>query len=94
MKTENDFKEAVKAKGINFWQVHSCSLCGYGCGFMFEGHLVDYDSGCYCTSCPSLPGKRDWADVANFYNSQKNPSVIREMDEFWGFSKQPAHDNK
>lgn len=86
MKTESDFQIATaKIKPVK-WIIHHCSMCNYPCGYVFtmDYKHVGYDSGCHCvtyeniTPCP-------WSALAEHYNMQRNPEVIKEMNEFWGF---------
>ncbi len=83
MKTVNDFKRQVKAKNITRWLIHDCSMCGYHCGYYFDGDKVEYDNGCGCSMQPRSP--RTWDSVAEHYNMQTNKKGIKKMDEFWGF---------
>ena len=86
MKVAEDFKKAAKERNISFWLIHNCSLCGYPCGYHFRDNEVYYDSGCDCTDS-STWSDRTWDDVADHYNMQKNEKYIKEMDQFWGFTK-------
>jgi hypothetical protein len=84
MRTMEEFKQAKK-NNITRWSIYLCSLCGYDCGYIFDGENVSYDSGCYCvTYCPCIK-PRSWEDVADYYNMQKNENHIAKMDLFWGF---------
>ena len=78
-----DFKKQAKEKNITRWNIHTCSMCGYQCGFIIQGDKLYYDNGCYCSMNP--PTSRDWQYLANHYNMQENKKVIKEMDKFWGF---------
>lgn len=87
MKTGEDFKKSAIENNIDYWPVHNCSMCGYECGyifFMFEEAEVAYDHGCDCTRRRDK-SKRDWSDVADQYNMQKHPDVIKKMNEYWRF---------
>jgi len=88
-KTELDFRNQALKNNIHFWKVHDCSICGYGCGYIFfnEGWPeVVYDSGCDCTR-RYIKEKSTWDSVSTYYNMQRNENVIKEMDEFWRFTK-------
>jgi hypothetical protein len=41
------WKDAIKQAG--FYKLHSCSMCGYDCGWFFDNEQMYYDSGCDCT---------------------------------------------
>ncbi len=86
MKTGDDFRKAAEEKNISKWNIHDCSICGYLCGFVFSGdhQHVAYDSGCDCTGREHYQ-HRIWESVAQHYNLQSHPEVIKEMNKFWGF---------
>lgn len=86
MKTAEDFRGAAKEKGIDFGMMRRCGLCGYLCGFYFRGEDVYYDSGCDCTGSNRWQ-MRTWDHVAEHYNMQKGEKYIKEMNQFWGFTK-------
>lgn len=46
------WKQAIKKAG--FYKLHSCSMCGYECGWLFVEDALFYDSGCYCTRGSNL----------------------------------------
>jgi len=54
--TKNNLLLAIKKSPLF---IHSCSMCGYECQFMFDGELLGYDSGCYCTG-----GCGGWSPVS------------------------------
>lgn len=85
MKTIQDFKKQAKAKSITKWDIHKCSMCGYQCGYLIRGDDLFYDNGCFCSMNP--PNPRDWQDLPDHYNNQKNEDYIKEMNKFWGFKK-------
>jgi hypothetical protein len=85
MRTPEEFKQKVKERKVDFWISHPCSMCNYPVGYVFKGKKVFYDNGCYCTNSPSKLTERKWEDVADKYNQQNHPEVIKRMDEFWGF---------
>lgn len=84
MKTPEDFKKAAELKKITFWLVHNCSICEYPCGYIIRNNDVLYDSGCYCVNYINEQ-PTSWEDLAGFYNMQKYPDYIEEMNKFWGF---------
>lgn len=90
MKTADDFKKVYENRkesgaGIYNWHIHTCSMCGYLCGFVFENNgEVRYDSGCYCLFQPTRLSS--WEAVASHFNMQKDKKYIEEMKQFWGFS--------
>lgn len=83
-KTPEDFEKAVKERGIQRWNIHDCSMCGYSCGYVFNIHCVSYDSGCDCVIYNSIR-QSSWVAVAEQYNMQTDPSVIEKMNKFWSF---------
>jgi len=87
MMEAEDFKKASKKKGITFWPVHICSICGFNCGYEICGEHVGYNSGCGCITCPGWIQERSWEDLAEHYNMQNSEKVIQKMNEFWGFNK-------
>lgn len=82
----DEFRKAALEKNINWWSVHSCSMCDYSCGFMLfiYEHEVIYDHGCDCVRNPNKT-IQSWEHVAEIYNMQSHPDVIKNMNEFWGF---------
>jgi len=92
MKTPNDFAMAAETLGLTRWQMHDCSICGYKCGYIFDGARVFYDNGCNCISYYNPPRESSWTEVADHYNLQVSPCVIEEYDRFWGFSPVPSND--
>ena len=84
MKTGADFKEQTEKNNITRWDIHKCSMCSYQCSYHFIDGNVFYDNGCDCTSGQNL-NPRSWDDVAEQYNIQSYPKVIKKMNEFWGF---------
>lgn len=89
MKAIEEFKDAAKEKDIIFWNIHTCGMCGYRCGFLFDGDTVMYDSGCGCVTYGPVITPRSWEDVADQYNMQKSEKCIAKYDAFWGFTAQP-----
>lgn len=84
MRSGDDFKKQAVKLNITKWPMHDCSICGYPCGYLFRGDEVFYDSGCDCVNYTNIQ-PRNWEDVAEHYNMQSHPDVIKKMDEFWGF---------
>lgn len=88
MKNAEDFRKLSLENGITFWPIYDCSMCGYGCGFMFfwvNETEVAYDSGCDCTQ-RYIKEIRTWEDVANQYNINiNNPDTINKYNYFWRF---------
>ena len=85
-KSPKDFKNAAKKLNLSKWPVHDCSICGYSCGYVFDGNNVGYDSGCDCVTWENIRPS-SWADVADFYNMQHSPKIIEAMNRFWGFER-------
>ena len=86
MKRASDFEKAQKENAISRWPIHDCAICGYHCGYVFRGENVFYDSGCSCGNFNGFQ-PRDFESVADHYNMQDSPRVIKEMNEFWGFQE-------
>lgn len=83
-RTAEEFKAQAKVKNITQWPGHNCPKCGYTVGYYFQGENVFFDNGCDCFSGQNLK-PRTWEEVANRYNMQTHPDVIKKMDEHWGF---------
>lgn len=86
MRKPEEFEKAASDRKITKWLTGSCSLCGYRTGYYFNHDLglVVFDHGCYCVS-PNHISQKDWSNVAQQYNIQQHPDVIKKYDEFWGF---------
>jgi len=84
MKTAKEFEKKVKEENITEWLGHNCTLCGYQVGYHFIEGNVYYDNGCDCTNGKNL-NPRTWEDVAERYNMQTHPDVIKRMNNFWKF---------
>lgn len=80
------FIKAQREKNISRWVIHRCSMCNYGCAFIFRGNSVFYDAGCDCTYGSDLQ-EMMWEDVFDHYNAQKNSKIIEEYNEFWGLNE-------
>lgn len=85
-KAEEFRNNAIKYQ-IESWMFRKCSLCGHPIGFLFLLGMdeVYFDGGCICARLHLQP--RTWEDVAELYNCQENPEIVREFDRFWHFSK-------
>jgi hypothetical protein len=90
MKTIKDFQRQAREKNIERWDIHSCSICGYNCGYIIRGDVVTYDSGCRCI----WMGEHDssWEELSDHYNRNTpeiNPEIKEEytkkVNDFWGF---------
>lgn len=83
MRTPEEFKRQAELKGISYWPAHDCSICGVSVGTEIENGQASYRSACGCSWSPNH--SYGWEFVAERYNMQSNPDVIKRMDEFWGF---------
>lgn len=81
----SEFRIKAKEKGITFWRVHDCYMCGYSCGYLIDGDQVSYDSGCDCVRYGPVIRPASFDSIASNYNMQTNLKVIENMDKFWGF---------
>lgn len=87
MRLPEEFKIQAEKLDLECWPTIECSICGYQMEYLFEDGRVFYDSGCFCVRRENIQ-ERSWQDVANRYNLQTHPDVIKSYDEFWGFDKQ------
>lgn len=94
MRTAEEFKNSAKLHDIKKWDSHPCSLCGYVVGYIFPDGKVYYDNGCNCMRHAPPPTARTWEDVAEHYNMQTHPDVIKKMDEFWKFTPETKNNFK
>lgn len=87
MRTAQEFKQQAKERNITKWHIRECSICGYPLAYFFSPDFeeVAFDSGCDCTSGGPNYQRRSWESVAEIYNMQTQPDVIKKMDAFWGF---------
>lgn len=87
-KTRIDFQIAAFNRRPPRWVVRRCSICHYPLNYQFcDNHeRVAFDSGCDCTRSTNI-NECSWDRLADFYNMQTNESVIKEMNEFWGFDE-------
>ena len=82
IKTSQELKEQAGKIGLTFWKVHECSMCGYQCGYIFNGDNVSYDAGCGCIYQPPHP--RSWEDLAETFNMnqpERNPDFKAKNPE-------------
>ena len=74
------------------WTIHSCSMCGYPCGYMInikpkEGEgIVFYDRGCDCGGSQNVDA-RTFEDMYGHYNMQTNADVRRDMEKVFGIEE-------
>jgi peptide methionine sulfoxide reductase MsrB len=78
------FRERAEKYGIKRWEIRSCDHCGASLGFVFERGHVSWDGACDCANFFGLRPST-WERVAQVYNDQDDPKVIKEMDKFWHF---------
>lgn len=83
MKTPEQFKEQAEKLKITYWPSHDCSICGVSVGTEIHNGEPSYRSSCNCGSSPNH--SHGWQKVADRYNMQTHPDIIKEMNEFWGF---------
>lgn len=84
-----EFENAARERGIVEWRLRGCSICDYQVGYVFRDGDVYWDAGCYCSRIMPPLEPRTSQDVADHYNMQTHPDVIRGYDEFWGFERTP-----
>ena len=92
IKTTEELKTQAREKGITRWKIHNCSMCGYPCGYIINGDIVQYDSGCNCVQGELQ--ERSWEDLAETYNRnqpENNPQIkqeyLDEVNEVWQFEQ-------
>lgn len=92
IKTADELKAQAEKLGLKRWTVHNCSMCGYPCGYLIAGDVVEYDPGCGCVSYTNIQ-PRSWDDLARTYNlnqPENNPrikqSYLDKLNEVWKFS--------
>jgi hypothetical protein len=87
-KTAEDFRQAVKDKGIQTWKLRECSICGSDLNYVFSKDQVYYDSNCGCTKYYTEIQLRSYEELARRYNTNLTfPEYIKEIDEFFGFKE-------
>lgn len=79
-----EFMNAARESKLKRWPILRCGICNAWHDFVFEGDEVKYDVGCLCRGTCLKPSS--WDEVADHYNIQSNPHLIREMDAQWGFT--------
>lgn len=82
IKTTQELKEQAEKIGLKRWNIHTCSMCGYSCGYIIEGDEVFYDAGCGCLYNPPQP--RTWGDLTSAFNRnqpENNPDFKGEHPE-------------
>lgn len=91
IKSADELKAQAALKGITFWPVHDCSICGYTCGYYLYLEKPYYDSGCNCVYSQNLD-PRSWEDVAYTYNlnqpennPQIRPEFLKTLNLTWQF---------
>ena len=92
IKTKEELKLQAEKIGLEKWTVHTCSMCGYPCGYLIKGEEVFYDSGCFCVGRVDIE-KRSWDDLAKTYNMnqpERNPKIsqeyLDELEKVWQFN--------
>lgn len=83
MRDPKEFKLQAELKNITYWPSHDCAICGKSVGTEIVNGEASYRSACGCAWSPNH--SHGWENVAERYNMQSNPVVIKRMDEFWGF---------
>lgn len=85
MKTAEDFKEQLQKRNITEWVIDHCEDCKNPIRYMFYSGEVFFNMDCSC-SIGIDDRQASWQDIADYYNYQTNPAVIKDMDIFWGFA--------
>lgn len=92
LKTTEELRAVIEEKKITNIPVRSCSICGYPCGYIIQGEILYYDSGCNCGSFGESWSVRDWSDLQDYYNRnlpENNENIRQEyldtLEKFWGF---------
>jgi hypothetical protein len=80
--TGSDVEQMLHARGDCRIFVRHCSLCGYGCSFIYKGGELFFDAGCYCVDGVNV-SKRTFVDLAIHHNIQTNQlhrdSVLKDI---------------
>lgn len=86
MKTANEFKEHIQAKGITELFILGCSMCNYPLKYIFKDGNAFVDTGCYCTRT-QVVSPRSWETIAGQYNEaiKRNPVAEKQWNAFWKF---------
>ncbi len=82
--TPEDFKQQAKLKDITFWPIRHCLICDYTLAYHLSEHNIFFDTACFCVKGLNIE-QGSWDMVAERYNIQDHPSIINEMNKFWGF---------
>jgi hypothetical protein len=95
MKTKEELKEQAEKIGLSFWKIHTCSMCGYDCGYVIQGENVGYDSGCDCTYGRGGIQQRSWEELTEAFNRNqpennpnfkgKHPEAYEKHYAVWKF---------
>ena len=68
--TTQEIVDFCKENGIDNIPISDCSMCGYRCGYVFQGDKIYYDPGCGC--CSGEWTERSFEDLD--YTLQMNSS--------------------
>jgi hypothetical protein len=88
----HDLMKHAISNALTRWDMHTCSMCGYQCGFRFEKDtdpaslVVYYDPGCRCCLLGRWE-KRSWSDVYRHITLQIHEKVVEKYCKFWGLTK-------
>lgn len=87
---EKYLEAQVLAKKIDKWHIHTCSMCGYQCGYLFlirnDKVEVRYDAGCRCARGPrELRSMTDALQHIQINCNRKTGQAHNEHAQFWGF---------
>lgn len=85
MRTAEEFKAQAEKHGITECYHRPCSFCGYQTHYFFQDGKVFFDAGCDCVRGGSRHYERSWQHIADHYNNQNNPEVIKHLDALWKF---------
>lgn len=89
--TPEEVQAEVEKRGITYWSLRNCSICGSPIGYLFERGEVGFDSNCDCTPYRSPIQLRDYHDVACQFNMQTHPGIAEKMwRDFLNNSEQTA----
>ena len=81
-KTVEKLKKQAELKGITFYSVHNCSMCGYNCGYRIGKESIFYDCGCYCSMQPQR--EESWEELTKTYNMNQPENNSKISKEFLG----------
>lgn len=71
--TFEQFKSAIKKN--NYFHIRNCSICGYPCGFLYDGEQLCYDSGCDCTGRYVITPRNEDELLFYFRNTWWKPHI-------------------